>query len=108
MTNMNGPTTEFNMERDDGQMIPVRIYMVQPLTEAYSIRIERAIHGADTPHVNILFIERTLTGEYVLINEELAPIAVVRDDDELLKVLRDVVLPRYDGDLVEKVEVWVA
>jgi hypothetical protein len=108
MTNMNGPTTEFNMKRDDGQMIPVRIYMAQPLTEAYSIRIERTIQGADTPYVNLLLIERTLTGEYVLINEELAPVTVVRDDDELLRVLRDVILPRYDGDLVEKIEVWVA
>jgi len=105
---MNEQTVEFNMKRDDGQTIPVRIYLVQPLAEAYSIRIERTIEGANTPHVDIIFIERTLTGEYVLISEDLTPIAVVRDDDELLRVLRDVVLPKYDGDLVEKMEVWVA
>jgi len=105
---MNVQTVKFDMKRDDGQTIPVSVHLVQPLAEAYSIRIERAIEGANTPHVDIIFIERVLTGEYVLINEDLRPIAVVRDDDELLKVLRDVVLPKYDGDLVEKMEVWVA
>jgi len=108
MTSMTEQIIIFDVKRDDGQTIPAKIHLVYPLGEAYSIRIERTIEGSDIPYVNIVFIEKTLTGEYVLINEDLAPLAVVRDNNELVNVLRDVVLPKYDGDLVERIEVWVA
>jgi hypothetical protein len=102
------PDAVFEITGVNNHKIPVEVYMAVPLERAHEIEIRRALEGENYPERDILNIDKAVyTGEYVVTDLGCVALFVAKDEEHFLYLLKERVLPHYDGDLVKKIEVIV-
>jgi hypothetical protein len=102
------PELVFEIAGDNGVKIPVEVYFAVPFEVAHKIEIRQYVEGEKYPALDFLFIDRSqYTHEYVVTGIECIPLIVAKDKEHFLLLMREKVLPGYDGDLVTKIEVIV-
>jgi hypothetical protein len=102
------PELVFEMVGENGAKIPVEVYFAVPFEQAYEVEVRQYVEGEQYPEIDFLYIDRAVyTHEYVVTGLECVALFVAKDKESFLHLLREKVLPHYDGDLVEKIEVIV-
>jgi hypothetical protein len=102
------PDFAFEVEGENKTKIPVEVYFAVPFEVARQVEIVQHVEGEDYPNRYYLHIDKaTYTHEYVVSDMACIPLFVTQDKEHFLHLLRERVLPHYDGDLVKKIEVIV-
>jgi hypothetical protein len=102
------PDATFEITGADNRTIPVEVYFKSPFELATRFFIIQFIDGDKHPNIDILFIDRpAYTGEYVVTDIGCDVLFVAKDKEHFMYILRERVLPHYDGDLVKKIEVII-
>ena len=99
------PDIVFEMTGENNHKVNVEIYVTVPFELARSLVIRRYIEGEIYPDIDFLYIDKAITGEYVVTDLQCLAIFVAKDKEHFMYLLKERVLPRYDGDLVKKIEV---
>jgi len=100
------PEMVFEITGENNHKIPVEVYMAVPFELARSLEIRQYIEGERYPDIDFLYIDKAMyTGEYVVTDLQCLAIFVAKDKEHFMHLLKERVLPHYDGDLVRKIEV---
>jgi len=100
------PDIVFEMTGVNNHKINVEIYVTVPFELARSLEIRQYIEGERYPDIDFLYIDKAMyTGEYVVTDLQCLAIFVAKDKEHFMHLLKERVLPHYDGDLVRKIEV---
>ena len=100
------PERVFEITGENNHKIPVEVYMAVPFELAHEIEIRQYVEGGDFPEIDFLYIDKAVyTGEYVVADLGCVSLAVAKDKEHFLYLLKERILPHYDGDLVKKIEV---
>jgi len=102
------PEAVFEITGENNHKIPVEVYMAAPFELAHEIEIRQYVEGESFPEIDFQYIEKAVyTGEYVVTDLECIALFVAKDKNHFMYLLKERVLPHYDGDLVTKIEVIV-
>jgi hypothetical protein len=100
------PEAVFEITGEDNHRIPVEVYMAVPFELAHEMEIRQYVEGDDFPAIDFLYIDKAVyTGEYVVTDLGCIVHFVAKDKGHFMYLLKERVLPHYDGDLVTKIEV---
>jgi hypothetical protein len=102
------PDAVFEIEGENGAKIPVEVYFAVPFEIAHEVEVRQYVKDDRYPELDFMYIDKAVyTGEYVVTDLGCVAVFVAKDKDHFLYLLRERVLPHYDGDLVTKIEVIV-
>jgi hypothetical protein len=102
------PDAVFEIDGDNGAKIPVEVYFAVPFELAHEVEVRQYVEGDRYPGLDFLYIDKAVyTGEYVVTDLGCVALFVAKDKDHFMYLLKERVLPHYDGDLVTKIEVIV-
>jgi len=102
------PEAVFEIAGENNHKIPVEVYMAVPFELAHEIEVRQYVEGDKFPEIDFLHIDKAVyTGEYVVTDLGCIPLVIAKDKGHFMYLLKERVLPHYDGDLVKKIEVIV-
>ena len=98
------PDATFEITGAGNKTIPVEVYFGSPFELATRVFVFQFVEGEKRPTLDLLFIDRAVyTQEYVITDLQCLPLFVAKDRDHFLYLMKERVLPHYDGDLVNKI-----
>jgi hypothetical protein len=102
------PEAVFEITGANNHRIPVEVYMAVPFELAHEIEIRQYVEGDKFPEIDFQYIDKAVyTGEYVVTDIGCDVLFVAKDKEHFMYLMKERVLPHYDGDLVKKIEVIV-